>query len=121
MKIKFFDAVIVIIALLIIGMFSFFAYAGGGGSGNVIITSPRGTWEFSLQKDGEAEIPGPIGITKVIIENGAVRVAASPCREKICIQSGPISRTGSWIACVPNRVFIQIESSNRDQADATAF
>jgi len=121
MKLKAFDAVIIVISLIIIGIFSFFAYAGGGETGNVVITSPEGTWAFTLQQDSEADIPGPLGPTTVRIEDGKVRVVSSPCREKICIHSGAVSRPGSWIACVPNRVFIQVDSSNKEDADAASF
>jgi hypothetical protein len=63
-------------------------------------------------------VPGPLGDTVVVIENGSVRVVSSPCPEKICIKTGRISKPGQWIACLPNKVFISIRGRRSEQPDA---
>ena len=72
------------------------------------ITGDGGEWVYPLSANAELEIPGPLGITYVHIEDGAVAVTDSPCREKICVATGQVSRPGGWIACLPNRVFVRV-------------
>lgn len=51
---------------------------------------------------------GELGDSLIVIENGAVRIAESPCRTHYCVHSGPHHRTGDAIACVPNRILVTI-------------
>lgn len=55
------------------------------------------------------EINGSIGKTKLQIQNGSINIISSPCKHKICMDSGIISNTGELIACVPNKVILKIE------------
>jgi len=57
----------------------------------------------------------------VEIRGGTVRVIDSPCPDKICIAAGAISRTGQFIACLPNRVSIALEGRDEPPTDGTAF
>lgn len=55
------------------------------------------------------EINGSIGKTKLQIQNGSTSIISSPCKHKICMNSGIISNTGELIACVPNKIILKIE------------
>ena len=121
MRPRLFDYIIFMGTLLIIGIFSFNAYGKAQDPTEVTITSPEGVWIYPLQSDSTFSIPGILGSMEIEIYKGEVRVLASPCREKICIQTGSISRTGAWIACVPNRVFLEIEGRGDDETDTDAF
>jgi hypothetical protein len=37
------------------------------------------------------------------------------------VKSGRISRPGQWIACLPNRVFVEIRGRSREQVDAFSY
>jgi len=58
---------------------------------------------------------GEIGISDIIISDGAVFISESPCRSKRCIRSGHHHRIGDSIACVPNHILVAI------RGDAKAF
>jgi hypothetical protein len=53
-------------------------------------------------------IDGPQGKTGLKIENGFVKVHSSTCRHGICKHT-IASRTGSIIACAPNKVLVKVE------------
>ena len=53
-------------------------------------------------------MPGPRGVTLVAIQEGRARIITSPCPEQRCIHSGAISRRGSLLVCVPNRVVVRV-------------
>ncbi|GAK57646.1 hypothetical protein U27_04613 [Candidatus Vecturithrix granuli] len=62
----------------------------------------------SLDVDQTIAVPGPLGATFVVIHAGAVHVSASPCHNKICVNTGEISYAGQMIVCVPNKVVVRV-------------
>ena len=60
--------------------------------------------KISLSDDGEMELPGCI----VRVKNGEVYVTDSDCPDKVCENTGRISKSGESIICVPNRISIEI-------------
>lgn len=89
------------------------------GKKTVVVGSPSGEYVFPLEKDGLYDIPGALGVSKIRIREGKAYFEASPCPNKTCIQQGGISKNGEWAACLPNDVFVRIESS--EEIDALAF
>jgi hypothetical protein len=67
---------------------------------------------YDIDEDRIIEVEGPLGVTRIIFEDGEVRVEDSPCREKICIKMGKKKRIGDQIICVPNRVIVEITGEN---------
>jgi hypothetical protein len=45
------------------------------------------------------------------IGDGRARVLASPCTNQTCVASGTIHSRGQWIACLPNGIFVSVESA----------
>jgi hypothetical protein len=98
------------------------AYGGGRPQEpSVLIQAPTGKWIYPLAKDLEFSGAGPAGSCVISIHSGSARVASSSCPLNICIQTGPISRPGEWIACLPHRVFIRITGAAEAPIDAVAF
>lgn len=62
----------------------------------------------SLHSEQTLFVPGPLGHTEVVIQDGNVFVKDSPCRARICIRTGPITHGGHLIACVPNKVVVRV-------------
>ncbi len=79
----------------------------------------------SLSENGDLTVDGPVGLTRIHVENGHVSVSDSDCRDKICVAMGAISRPTAWIACLPNRVFVRVaavgDSSDKEAVDDVAF
>jgi hypothetical protein len=125
MRIKIFikplDIIAIFTALLAAGTFSIYAYGSSQEGGMVIIKSSENEWVYPLDADKILQIEGPLGDTEIHISDGKAWVADSPCRDKICTSSAPISKSGQWIACMPNRIFIRVESADEAQVDATTF
>ena len=121
MKPKLLDWIVICCTVLIIGIFSVSAYANPSAPGTVVISAPESEWIFSLSDEGIYAIPGELGDMTIEIRDRQVRVLDSPCREKICIRTGAISRSGAWIACIPSRVFIRIQGQTGGETDATSF
>ena len=62
------------------------------------------------------EVEGPIGIHKIELNQGRVRVYEAPADDplKLCEKTGWIDSEGPIIVCVPNNLSIWLESTNSD-------
>ena len=76
------------------------------------VKSSEGEWYYGLDEDRDLEIPGPLGITLIRIEDHQVRVEDSPCENKTCVSHGALVRSGDWNACLPNQVFLSMEGAS---------
>lgn len=100
----------------------FWSAAGSDGVLWAKIEASGEIWEMPLDRDNELVVTGPIGETRIIVEDGTVRVVDSDCRDKICVAMGRIEKPSAWIACLPNRVFISIVGRRSEEdVDAGAF
>jgi len=86
----------------------------------VIEVDGRVVGDFSLEEDRLIPVDGKLGTTRVKIVNKGVRVLDSPCPHKLCVKSGPISRSGETLVCLPNRVFIRIKGGDEQSVDAVS-
>jgi hypothetical protein len=119
-RLKLLDYLAIVISLGCVGALAAYAYQGHEGATAVLIQAQGGQWIYSLDQDREITVEGPVGDTTIGIHAGGVRVVEASCRDKVCVSMGTISTPGSWIACLPNRLFIRIQG-NDAQTDATAF
>jgi hypothetical protein len=120
MKLKALDIAAIAISLAAVAVFSVGAY-GGGDAGQVVVEASGARFRFPVSEDRVERFTGPLGDTIVEISGGTVRVLDSACPDKLCVAAGSISRTGQFIACLPNRVSITLEGHDAPVADATAF
>ncbi len=118
---KPFDYLAILVAVLVVGGFSLRAYSESEAGSQVRIQTATNEFVYPLDGNIDLEVEGPLGITHVEIQDGQVRVTASPCREKICIAAGWVSQSGEWIACLPNRVFLRVEGGEDTGVDAQTF
>ena len=57
-------------------------------------------------------IDGPLGRTKLVIDEQGARIVESPCPRKICVSMGAAKHTADLLACVPNRILVHIDGSS---------
>ncbi len=114
------DILIIVVLLAVLGLWALWSY----------VISPRLNPDTELKYawiyhdndlvervalDGEArtwtlEVPDHPGIEMVIQTSAerTIRVLESNCPDKICVNTGAVSRDGQSIACLPNHVIIKI-------------
>lgn len=98
-----------------------FIYGNRSGRVHLVIEGPGGSWIYSLDEERTVEIPGLLGNTIVMIQNGNVRIIKSPCPNQTCLASPPLSTKGEWNACLPNQVILRVEGdTQKDDVDAIA-
>lgn len=93
------------------------------GKAKLIVTDGRREWVYPLDEDREIEVKGTLGISRILIKNGQAMFLDSPCDNRVCVQSFPLSRNGDWAACLPNQIFIHVEGADETDSafDAVGF
>jgi len=79
-----------------------------------IVNADGKEYEYSLMENKIYQVSGSLGITKIEVKDGRVRIIDSPCKNKTCIHQG----WGNHIICLPNDVIITVVSE--DEFDALA-
>lgn len=71
---------------------------------------------FTLQlKDTSLILAGPVGDTRIKIQDGKVWVDKASCPNQLCVRQGKISAPHESIVCLPNRIVITLQGeSNLD-------
>ena len=73
--------------------------------------------EYPLNEDRTVEIKNGNGYNILVIENGKAYVKSASCPDGICSSHRPIGSSGESIICLPNKVVIEIRTSNGKQPD----
>ena len=96
---------IIISALIILSVFIFIPKT----SGNTLIISVdnKEYLRAPLNKDAVIELES----NTVVIKNGEAYMKEAECRDKICVNSGKISKKGESIICLPAKVILFIHFS----------
>ena len=121
MRIRILDIFIVAVALMATVFVSASVLGNGGDRLIVRIDGQSGQWEYPLSQNRKIEVAGPLGSTTVLIEGGKAAIVDSPCPNKTCILAGAISRSGQWVACLPNKIFVRLVGSEGKGLDAATF
>ena len=120
--IKPLDIPVIILSMALTLFIAARVYSGKSGSPQVIIRGGQDrTWIYPLDTELELSVTGPMGETRVLLGSGRAAVLSSPCNGQTCIAAGGITRSGQWLACLPNRVFLLIEGSGGGEVDAVSW
>ena len=80
----------------------------------------RAVATLDLARDGVSEAAGPLGMTRIEVRGGRVRVLSSPCPRQACRHGGWIGAAGEMLVCLPNEVVIRIPGPRAGAIDAVA-
>jgi len=112
MVLRYFTAgdIVLIVGILLCSAVGFFSVHELGITGKHVVVDVDGkrVLEVPLDRDTVQTVRGPLGDTVIVVEDGAVRVAASPCPLHYCERMGSIRHRGEIIVCVPNRIIVSI-------------
>ncbi|HPA10618.1 MAG TPA: hypothetical protein PLV73_07340, partial [Treponemataceae bacterium] len=72
--VRFIDVLLIAAALAAAVFLGIQVYSGNSASPVLIIESPDGRWMYPADSSVETDIPGPLGMTHVVLENGAARI-----------------------------------------------
>ena len=117
LKLTFTDFIILFLTAAITVFFAVRIYAKSDSALQFVIQGKNGSWVYPVNQAVLLDIPGPLGIMVVEIKDGSARIIASPCANQTCVTSGSVQHRGQWAACLPNAVFVHVESNDIKQTD----
>lgn len=71
---------------------------------------------YSLAEDQEIEINN--GSNILVIKNGKADMIEADCPDKLCVNQKAISKNNENIICLPNKVIVEVDSSENSEFDA---
>jgi hypothetical protein len=87
-----------------------------GGTRVVVTIGDQVCFTASLDQQHDVALDGPLGQTRLVVDDQGARILSSPCPRKICISMGSARQTGDLLACVPNRILVRIDSPVDEEA-----
>jgi len=75
-----------------------------------VYTNGQKVESLSLKKNYAKSFITKGGNVDVVVEDGKARVVESPCPQKICLHTPPITFEGERIICAPNHFLLAIET-----------
>lgn len=105
--------------ILVAALFAFVLHEviGAKSAGSVTV-KVNGTIEgvYSLGEDQDIEING--GTNQLVIRNGKAKMKEADCPDKLCVHQKAISKNHESIICLPNKVVVEVDSSENSEFDA---
>lgn len=68
---------------------------------------------LSLDQERTIEVPGPNGVSRIVIHNHQARFESSPCHNQYCVHQGWLARAGQVAVCLPNRISLELAGEKR--------
>ena len=108
--------ILLFVCLLIFGIaVSWLSLSGGMTGENVRVTVDGQLYGiYPLSEDREIEIKQNGHTNHITIKDGKVSMTSSTCKNQVCVQTGTISHTKDSIACLPNRVIVEIKAGKNN-------
>lgn len=111
------DIFLVFLLLVVVGIFFLLTNMAEVGD-IVIVTTRTGEHQYSLQEDQNILLENPShGRNEIVIKNGEVYMLKATCPDKICVKHKPISKNGEMIICLPNEVYVCVQSKEEREID----
>ena len=85
-----------------------------------VVVSGEKALTLDLARDGVHDLLGPIGVTRIEVRGGTVRVLSSPCPRQVCRHGGWIGEPGELLVCLPNEIVIRVPGEPGGGPDATS-
>ena len=99
-------SIVLVLLLILGGMFSF----RKKGAEVVVWIDGEEYARYELSKDREIEIPGALGISRLVIKDGYAWMEEAACPDQICVHTGKIRyNTDMPIVCLPGKIIISIQ------------
>lgn len=111
------DLGILLFALILTGVL--WLHIGQQEEGDLVyITSKGETMVYPLSKDNVIALTEEMEFSNtIVVENGTVFMENASCPDQICVHHKAVSKNGETIICLPNQVFIEIESDRQREVD----
>lgn len=112
------DILLIVVILAVAGLAFLLHEVIGAKGANCVTVKVNGMLEgvYSLAQDQEIEING--GSNILVIKNGKADMIEADCPDKLCVKQKAVSKNHESIICLPNKVIVEVDSSENSDFDA---
>lgn len=112
------DILLVVVILVVAGLAFLLHEVIGAKGANCVTVKVNGVLEgvYSLAQDQEIEIND--GSNILVIKNGKADMIEADCPDKLCVKQKAVSKNHESIICLPNKVIVEVDSSENSEFDA---
>jgi hypothetical protein len=112
------DVIFIAVLLLVSVSLGLFVFLSGEEGDCVVVSVDKQEYgTYPLSQDARVEIrtgEREQNLNVLVIKDGEAYVESASCPDGICSSHRPISREGESIACLPNRVIINVRAQKGD-------
>ncbi len=83
----------------------------------VVLVDGEEYGSYPLNEDAEISINGT---NELVIRNHEADMVAADCPDQICVNQRPAGKNGETIVCLPNKIVVEIHSSEEAEVDSVA-
>lgn len=89
--------------------------------------------EVVIYKDGQVFAAVPLTVERTVVvedengsrnvirvEDGKAEMIEASCPDQICVHSRPVQKNGQSIICLPNRVSVEVRSTQENEIDGVS-
>ena len=120
MHLKKKDWILIAIIIVVAGLAFFLHNLLGAKGANCVVVKVDGKIEgtYSLGEDQEISING--GTNTLVIKNNRAKMQEADCPDQLCVNQKAISKNNESIICLPNKIVVEVESSENSEFDAVS-
>ena len=113
------DLAVVALAAVLVGASFAWGYAPRVAPTHAVVATRSGErLLLPLATPTTRTITGRHGPTRIEVQDGRARVAASTCTQRLCVRAGWLTRSGDTAACLPNGVLLRLTGGRDPDHDA---
>ena len=107
------DWLVLLLGALLTAWLAATLWHGGAADKAIIRTGGKIFRELPLSQDIQLEVPGPLGISKISIQNHQARISSDPSPRQYCVRQGWLKQAGEMAVCLPNQVSLELSGSKK--------
>lgn len=112
---------ILIVIILTVALLAFIMHSLIGGKGaNCVTVKVNGKIQGVYSLAEEKEIVINQGTNILQIKNGKADMIEADCPDKLCVNQKAVSKNNENIICLPNKVIVEVDSSENSEFDAVS-
>ncbi len=69
--------------------------------------------EVPLSHNQRINVPGPLGVSVIVIQQRKARIASDPSPRQYCVRQGWLEQAGEIALCLPNQVSVELIGSKK--------
>jgi len=111
--IKLGDWLTLLLGSIFVALLTFKLWSGDLADKAIIRSGGKIFREVPLSRDQQIEVPGPLGVSIISIQNRKARIASDPSPRQYCVRQGWLQQAGEIALCLPNQVSVELAGSRK--------